>query len=141
MRMRPDTGEMHGERGSGRAPDFVESIAACDLPVAPGESLDDRLVVETLPGQRDDLCLHDDPETDRQRGILDMPGVERGLFVRRDHVPAIDLGPAGDARPDVEMQRRVGQLVHRSSGRVPISDMSPTRMFGSFGFRRAGCGG
>jgi hypothetical protein len=65
----------------------------------------------TLAGEQKNDRVERDAEVKPERGVMDIPVVERALFFGGHQIAAIDLGPTGNARSNRESQVTIGRLI------------------------------
>ena len=63
-----------------------------------------------MAGQDRPDARRQDFEVERKAPVIDVPDVERELLLPADRVAAVDLRPAGDARPDLEAPGLLGAV-------------------------------
>ena len=73
--------------------------------------LADSLFKPALTGEQECQREQRDAQIEPERGVPDVPIIERALFLGRYEVAAIDLRPAGNSRADHEPQVAVLRLI------------------------------
>src|ERR1700720_3188224 len=68
-------------------------------------------VVDLLAKDRHRYGAHHDLKIERQRRVADVPDIERPFVGSRNRATALDLGPTGEAGPDMEPRGKSGRLI------------------------------